>query len=148
MEGMARDRPPHSVQRRSTQRLADLPQPVIMARGARQARLEEGEHPTFLQTCPHLREGMLASQHRQAQRLDPTATGEDMGGVRSQVQGPQADTSCAHVEVGYCDSLVNHGETSGEFRQRRRELAPCWLASWPISSSCAHKAAPLSGVVR
>src|SRR5262249_22351187 len=40
LQGMERNRPKHPVQRRRKQRLEDLPQPVIMERGARQARLE------------------------------------------------------------------------------------------------------------
>src|SRR5262249_8789827 len=43
----------------------DVPQPVIMDRGARQARLKEGKHPPFLPTCPHFIEGMMAIQNRQ-----------------------------------------------------------------------------------
>jgi hypothetical protein len=40
LQGIERDRTKHPVQRRRTQRFEDLPQPVIMERGARQARLE------------------------------------------------------------------------------------------------------------
>src|SRR5262249_27776093 len=94
IEGMERDRPKHAVQRRRKQRLEDLPQPVIMERGARQARLEQGYHPAFLQTCSHLIEGMMAIQNRQEQRLDPTATGEDMGGGRR----AEGIDECRHVE--------------------------------------------------
>src|SRR5262252_4941478 len=42
IEGIERDRTKHSVQMRSKQRLEALPQPVIMERGARQVRLEQG----------------------------------------------------------------------------------------------------------
>ena len=82
IQGIEGERTTYPVQMRSQQRIEALPQPVIMERGSRQARLEEGEHPTFLQTCPYLREGMMAIQHRQEQSLDLTATGEGMGGVR------------------------------------------------------------------
>jgi len=81
LQGIKRDRPKPPVQRRRKQRFEALPQPVSMERGSRQARLEYGYHPAFLQTCPHLIEGMMAIQNRQEQSLDPTATGEDIGRV-------------------------------------------------------------------
>jgi hypothetical protein len=40
IQGIERDRTKHPVQMRRKQRFEDLPQPVIMERGARQARLE------------------------------------------------------------------------------------------------------------
>src|SRR5678815_2669926 len=40
IQGIERDRTKHAVEMRSKQRLEDLPQPVIMERGSRQARLE------------------------------------------------------------------------------------------------------------
>src|SRR5262249_60150790 len=40
LQGLERDRPPHPLPRRRKQRRAALPEPVIMARGSRQARLE------------------------------------------------------------------------------------------------------------
>src|SRR5262249_60697451 len=42
LQGSERDRPKHPVQMRRKQRLEDLPQPVIVERGACQARLKEG----------------------------------------------------------------------------------------------------------
>jgi len=42
LQGIERDRPKPPVERRRKQRLEDLPQPVSMERGARQARLEYG----------------------------------------------------------------------------------------------------------
>ena len=42
LQGMERDRSKHPVQMRRKQRREDLPQPVIMERGAGQARLKEG----------------------------------------------------------------------------------------------------------
>jgi hypothetical protein len=40
LQGIERDRTKHPVQMRRKQRFEDLPQPVIMERGSRQARLE------------------------------------------------------------------------------------------------------------
>jgi hypothetical protein len=40
IQGIERDRTKHPVQMRRKQRFEDLPQPVIMERGSRQARLE------------------------------------------------------------------------------------------------------------
>jgi hypothetical protein len=68
------------VERRSQQRLQDLPEPVIMERGAREAGLEQGDHTTFLQAGPHLRESMMAIENREEQGLHATATREDLGG--------------------------------------------------------------------
>jgi hypothetical protein len=42
LQGMEGDRPKRPVERRRTQRLEELPEPVILERGARQARLAEG----------------------------------------------------------------------------------------------------------
>jgi hypothetical protein len=63
-QGLQRDSTKHTVQIRRKQPIEDLPQPVIMAGGSRQARLEYGSHPTFLQTCPHLVAGMRAIKKR------------------------------------------------------------------------------------
>src|SRR5215510_3022478 len=53
-QGVEGDRPKHAVERRGKQRIENRPQPVSMERGACEARLEQGEHPTLLQTCPYL----------------------------------------------------------------------------------------------
>src|SRR5262245_61244514 len=81
LQGVEGDRPKHAVERCGKQRLEHLPQPVIMERGAREAGLEQGEHPALLQTCPHLLERMMAIEHRQEQGLYSTATREDRCGV-------------------------------------------------------------------
>ena len=41
-QGMERDRTKHAVEIRGKQGIEDMPQPVIMERGARQAGLEQG----------------------------------------------------------------------------------------------------------
>jgi hypothetical protein len=74
LQGMERDRTTHTVQIHRKQRSEDLPEPVIMARGARQARLEYGEPPPFLQTCPYLLEGMMAIENGQERGFYSTAT--------------------------------------------------------------------------
>ena len=96
-QGRQRDRTKHTGQMRRKQPLEALPQPVRMAGGARQARLEYGAHPTFLQTCPHLVEGMMAIEKRSEQGFDATATREPSRGVR------RADGSeeRRHVELAY-----------------------------------------------
>jgi hypothetical protein len=78
LQGVEGDRPTHAVEVRGKQRLEDLPQPVIMKRGALEAGLEEGYHATLLQTCPYLREGMMAIENRQQQGRYSTATREHM----------------------------------------------------------------------
>jgi hypothetical protein len=76
------DRPKHAGEIGGTQRVEALPSPVIGERGALEVGLEQGSHPTFLQTCPHLREGMMTIEHRQDQGLHSPATRQDMCGVR------------------------------------------------------------------
>src|SRR5262252_3851545 len=49
LQGVEGESPKHAVELGGTQRLEDLPQPVIMERGACEAGLEQGEHPTLLQ---------------------------------------------------------------------------------------------------
>src|SRR5215510_4943333 len=68
-----------------------------MERGSRQARLEYGEHPTFLQTCPDLVEGMMAIEHREEQGFYSTATRENIRGVRR----AEGIDERSHVELAY-----------------------------------------------
>ena len=42
LQGVARDRPQDTVEIRANQGIKDLPQPVIMERGSREAGLEQG----------------------------------------------------------------------------------------------------------
>src|ERR1043166_4989480 len=48
LQGVKRDRTKHAVEMRGKERLQDLPQPVIMERGSREAGLEQGDHATLL----------------------------------------------------------------------------------------------------
>ena len=48
LQGMERDRTKHAVEIGRTQGLEDLPQPVSMERGSREAGLEQGYHATLL----------------------------------------------------------------------------------------------------
>jgi hypothetical protein len=81
LQGVERDRPKHAIALRGNQGIEALPQPISMERGSRAAGLEQGAHPTFLQACPSLREGLMASQNRQEQRRHATATRKDRSGV-------------------------------------------------------------------
>jgi hypothetical protein len=54
LQSVEGDRPKHAVEMGGKERVEDLPEPVIMERGALEAGLKQGEPPTFLQTCPHL----------------------------------------------------------------------------------------------
>jgi hypothetical protein len=82
LQGVEGDSTKHAVEIGGKQGLEDLPQSIIMERGACEAGLEQGYHPTLLQACPYLIEGMMAIENRQEQGLDSTATREDMRGVR------------------------------------------------------------------
>src|SRR5215467_7548158 len=68
-----------------------------MERGACEAGLEQGDHATLLQACPHLIESMMAIENRQEQGLHATATREDMCGVW---RAESIDERC-HVEFAY-----------------------------------------------
>jgi hypothetical protein len=48
LQGVEGDSPKHTVQIRGKQRIQDLPQSVIMERGAREAGLEQRYHATLL----------------------------------------------------------------------------------------------------
>jgi hypothetical protein len=64
-QGIKCNSPKQAVEIGGKQGIEDLPQPVIMERGACEARLEQGEHPTLLQTCPYFIEGVMAIKNRQ-----------------------------------------------------------------------------------
>jgi hypothetical protein len=82
LQGIEGDSPKHAVELRGKQGIEDLPQSIIMERGACEAGLEQGYHPTLLQACPSLIEGMMAIENRQEQGFYATATREDMRGMR------------------------------------------------------------------
>jgi len=64
------------VQMGRKQRLEEVSQPIIMARGPRAPRLQQRHPAPFCQPFPHLLEGMIAIQNREDQRCDPTPTRE------------------------------------------------------------------------
>jgi hypothetical protein len=82
LQGLECERTTPPVQMHRKQRGAALPQPLIMERRARQARREEGEHPTVLPPSPDRREGLRAIDNGQEQGGYATATGEAMRGGR------------------------------------------------------------------
>ena len=65
LQSVEGDRPKHAVAMGGKERVEALPEPVILARGALEAGLKQGEPPTFLQTCPHCRAGMMTIENRQ-----------------------------------------------------------------------------------
>src|SRR5262249_30139953 len=77
-QGVEGDRPKDAVERRGTQRIEHLAEAVIVPRRSSQAILEPGEPPALLQTCPHLIQGMMPIENRQAQGRHATATREPM----------------------------------------------------------------------
>ena len=107
-----------------------LAEPVIVQRGGGQARLKEGQQASLLQTRPHLREGMMAIQNRQEQRLDPMATREDMGRVR------RADGSDerSHRELAYPPEPQRHVGYGAHLMNRDRHEG-LLLHVWPEGTS-------------
>ena len=82
LQGVAGESPTHAVAMGGTPGIAELPQSIIRERGACEAGLEEGSHPTLLSACPDLREGLMAIAQRQEQGCYAPATREDRRGVR------------------------------------------------------------------
>jgi hypothetical protein len=82
LQGLEREHTKPAVEMGGTQGLEELPQPVIMQRGSREAGLEQGEQPTLLQASPDLVEGLMPSQTREEPGLHPAPTREAMGRVR------------------------------------------------------------------
>jgi hypothetical protein len=60
------------------ERIADVPQPVIMQGGAGESGLQEVEHAPLVQPLPHFVEGMIAIQNRQDQGFDSTSSRQHM----------------------------------------------------------------------
>jgi hypothetical protein len=105
---------------RGNQRIQALPEPVSRERGAREAGLEQGEQATFLQAGPHLRQRMLASEHREEQGLHATATREDMGGMW---RTESLDQRC-HLELAYHPEPQGHMGHGTDLWKRNRHEAP------------------------
>jgi len=119
LQSVERNRPKHAVELRGKQGIEDLPQPIIMERCAREAGLEQGSHPTFLQACPDLIEGMMAIQNRQEQRLHATATREDVSGVRR----AEGIDEGSHVELAYYPEHQRQGGHGTDLLNRKRHEA-------------------------
>jgi hypothetical protein len=130
LQGGERERTKPASERRGKPRIEDRPQPVIMERGAREAGLEEGEHPTVLQACPHLLEGMMTIKHRQEQGLHATATREDMGGVR------RADSLDArrHVALAYHPQHPRQGGHGPDLLHGNRHEGPLLQVCLEVAS--------------
>src|SRR5262245_41896082 len=100
-----------------------------MERGSREAGLEQGDHATLLQTCPHLRERMMTIENREEQGLHATATRENRGRVRR----TESIDERRHVErayhpqhqrqVGHGTALLNRNRHEAPLLQVVREVA-------------------------
>jgi len=106
-QGVEGDSPKHAVEIGGKQGLEELPPSIIMERGACEAGLEQGYHPTLLQACPSLIEGMMAIEHRQEQGFYATATREDMRGVR-RAEGIDERSSVALADYPQHQRQVGH----------------------------------------
>ena len=82
LQGVEGDSTQDAGARRGTQRREQLAAAVSVPRRAAQALLEPGEPPALLQTCPHLLQGMMPSEHRQEPGRHATATREARRRVR------------------------------------------------------------------
>jgi len=81
LQGCERHSPQHGVEMGGTERREALAQSVIRQSGPRAPWLEESQEAPLLQAGPDCRQGMMAVEHREAQRLPPAAAGEPRGGV-------------------------------------------------------------------
>jgi len=61
-----------------TQRVQDVPSPVIMESGPREPRLQQRDHAALFAPSPHLIKGMMPIQHGAHQRCDSTPTRKPM----------------------------------------------------------------------
>jgi hypothetical protein len=68
----------HSIEVGRKQRIQDMPQPIIMQRGAREPWLQQCHHATLCQPFAYLVERMIAIENRQHQGFAPTPTREHM----------------------------------------------------------------------
>jgi hypothetical protein len=114
LQGIECDGAKDTSELRGKQRIENLTEAVIVQRGSFQAILEQGEHPTFLQTCPHFIEGMMAIENREKQSLDPTATREDIGrvwsaeGIDERSYLELAEHTQHQRQVGHGPDLMNY----------------------------------------
>jgi len=123
LQGVEGDGTKDAVALRGTQRLEHRAEAVIVQRRSSQTILEHGEHSALLSACPHLIEGMMASENRQEQRFYATATREDMRGVRradsldqcSDVE--RADDPQHQRQVGHRTDVLNRNGHEGPLLQ-------------------------------
>jgi hypothetical protein len=76
LQGVERNGAIHLVEMGRTQRLEDVAHAVIMERGACESRLQQRQPPTLFQPLPHLVEGLMPIQNREAQGCAPATTCE------------------------------------------------------------------------
>jgi hypothetical protein len=87
----------HPVESGRQQGIEALAQPVIVQRSGGPAWLKEGQHAALFQPRPHLLESRMTIKNRQEQSRDPTATREDIGGVRR----AEGIDERSHLELAY-----------------------------------------------
>ena len=68
----------HSIAMGGTQRVQDVPSPVIMESGPREPRLQQRDHAALFEPSPHLIKGMMPIQHGAHQSFDSTPTRKPM----------------------------------------------------------------------
>jgi hypothetical protein len=119
-QGVESDSPKHAVEIGGKQGIEDLPQPVIMKRGACEAGLEQRYHLTLLQAWPDLIENMMTIENRQEQGLHPTPTRQDMGGVRR----AEGINERRHVELADHPQHQRHVGHGLDLLHRDRHEAP------------------------
>jgi hypothetical protein len=104
----------HPVQIGRTQRREEVAQPIIRARGPRAPRLPQRQDAPVFPPFPHLREGLLALEHREDSSCNPTPTREHMrrGGWDEAVKhgGACQAPSYTHNHRSRCDGMpLLHG---------------------------------------
>jgi hypothetical protein len=120
VQGIECDGAKDAIELCGKQRLQDLPQPIIMQGYPREAGLEQGDHPTLLQACSHLIQGMMTIENRQEQGLHATATREHMGGV-GRAEGIDERR---HVELTYDPQHQRQMGHGTDLLNRHRHEAP------------------------
>src|SRR5215813_5862466 len=139
---MERHRAKHAVKGCGTQRIAALSPPVIRERGAVEARLASGEHPTLLHACASRLEGMMVIKPRQEYRLHTTAP----RAARRRVWRAEGIHAGRHVALAWYPEHhrpVAHGTA---LLHRNRPEAPLLHVRPVVASSrisaCRHRRAP------
>src|SRR5262249_15927368 len=68
----------HSIAIGGTQRVQDVPSPVIMESDPREPQLQQRDHAALFEPSPHLIKGMMPIQNGAHQSCDSTPTGKPM----------------------------------------------------------------------